>query len=557
MTQDLKAFLILQKKSLITAFAFIKQKNWPKLFVFASFLFIAFIIALFTYFFTRAGFRYLQLYPEFQQSIVYYILAAWFFLIFILTLGSSFISSTSILFAQDDDSLLLSSPISHQIIFESRLTNLIILSSWPVVIFGIPLILAFTHSFQLDFPYFFISFTALIIILLISTFIASILALKATFYIGRVGKTIFSIIAVLALPLLAWLTSLILLPPNLIQTFEKLEFEKINHFLKSLPISSSLFPSTWALNFVYYAQNNLPLALLNMTKLLLLLIVAALVTHFLVKKEYHFDLSQARLGRFIAGAHDFTKSFSPKASFPYFLKGIKGAFLEKDILIFTRSQAEIMQAGFIFFISFLYFLILSRIPIAKLAQTIPDFSIFNLIKINFLFNSFILTILSLRFVFPSISLEGQSAWIIWSAPFVKAKLFWQKLLTGWVGLIFISYLISLATTFILNLNFQFLLSYFIVLSAISLGLVAINLGLGIIFPNFQEKNPEKISTSIGGIFATIVSLFYIYIIYRLLFFTSESISSVSLIHLSIWVKSIIILTLFSYISLRKIEKYQF
>jgi len=48
-------------------------------------------------------------------------------------------------------------------------------------------------------------------------------------------------------------------------------------------------------------------------------------------------------------------------------------------------------------------------------------------------------------------------------------------------------------------------------------LTLINLGIGTIKPNFWEKNPEKLSTSPGGLAATALCLFYIGISTQFLF----------------------------------------
>jgi hypothetical protein len=395
----------------------------------------------------------------------------------------------------------------------------------------------------------------LIFILVLSALLAAILSLLITSFTGRVGSKILKLLALAALPITAWWVTYVLIPPNFFETFEKTQIGQMNNFLKSLPIYSEFLPSTWAANFVFYWRLSLATSLLNLGKLLASSLVLSILVYWLSNRNYYYDLAKARVGKFVAGAQDITRPAFSKRPFPYLLPGVTGSLLEKDILMFSRNQAEVLQGGFIFFIALLYFLLLGRIPLEKIAQTLPNFSINLLVQINITVISFILTVLALRFVFPAISLEGQSAWLVWSAPFSKAKLFWQKLLTGWGLLSFVAVIASTLSTLILGLNFHFFLAQLSIFLAISLALTSINLGLGTLLPNFGEKNPEKLSTSFGGILATFLSLFYILIVSLILFSSKASLSIFA--HLYVWIISAGITVIFSLFSLSKIEKYEF
>jgi len=556
MVEDIRIFLILQKSKLSRFLKIFKEKDWPKILVMVCFLLVALILALTTYFFSKSAFLFINHYPQFLESMLFYTLLGWFFLIFILTLGSSLISALQNFFVQDDDRLLLSLPIKPQIIFESRLIDLITLSGWPVFVFGLPLLWAFKKSFQFSFCYFFLSFLALILVYLISVLIASIVSLKIISFTGQSGKKAVNLSVLIGLPILAWAATNVLIPANLVETFQKLELSQINRFLKLLPINSPFFPSTWAVNFIFYWTIKPEFAIDNLIKLFLLLTVLTGFLYWLVNKEYFYDLSKVRIGYFIARPQDKRRPSFNKKSFSYGLKSLKTTFLEKDLLIFSRNQAEIYQAGFIFFMILLYFLILDKIPLEKLAENLPYFSIEKLMGMNFIFGAYILALLGLRFVFPMMSSEGQAGWLLWSAPFSKKEIFWQKLLTGWGFLTLIGAIVSLFSTLILKLNFRLLTNQFLFFLPLALGLASINLGFGALFPDFREKNLEKISTSAGGILATALSLFYIFLFNQLLLFNFDK-PFLSLFYLLIWLLSAGVAIFLSVISLFKIKRYQF
>lgn len=558
-SEDLRLFFILQKSKFCRFLKIFKEGNWPQIVVIVCFLTLAFFLGAATYFFSRGAFLFISSYPSFLESMLFYILLSWFFLIFVLTLGSSVVSALQVFFVQDDDHLLLSCPIRPQIIFESRLLDLLIFSGWPAIVFGVPLLWAFKKTFDFSFLYFFLCFLALILAILTSSLIASILALIITSIAGRIGKRLINLLMVIGLPLLAWWVSRVLIPPYLVEAFQRLRLEQIDRFLKSLPIAANFFPSTWAVNFIFYWTINRPLAIFNLRMMLIVLTGLTLIICWLVNKEYFYSLAKARVGYFLAGPHDRPRPVLAKKSFPSIFRGLRGAFLEKDFLLFSRNQAEILQAGFIFFMILLYFLILSKVPLANLKEVLPRLSTEKLVRMNFVFGGYILALLALRFVFPSLSVEGQAGWLVWSAPFSKREIFWQKLLTGWGFLSLVGLLISLLSTLILKLKCSSFFAQFFIFLALSLGLTSINLGLGALFPNFKEKNLEKISTSAGGILTTALSLFYIFIANQILPVNIVTYSLLSLPYLLLWLWLIScgLAIFFSYLSLPKIEKYQF
>lgn len=557
MSKDSHAFFTLQKAKTNYFTAILRERDWAKISVFVGFILIAASLALGTYFYTKFALLFLKSYPEFTDTLLLYMLLTFFFLIFILTLGSSLISAIGILFVSDDDDFLLATPVKNIVIFASRFVNLLAIASWPVLVFGTPFLIAFNQSFNLGIVNFGLSFFALLVIVAISALAATLLAVKFTGFAGQNLKRKYKLLGFISLPFLAAWTIDILIPPGLIESFQKLELYQIRQYLTSIPLNSNLLPSTWAVNFIINWQTNPSLALTNYASLLLLMLVLSLLVYFLIKKEYFTNLAKAKVGRFIAGEHDIVGEEKSVMKFPYFFKGIKGAFLKKDILVISRNQTEILQAAFILFLILLYFLALAKVPPAHIEKALPGLSIIYLIRINFAVVSFVLSVFALRFLYPSISLEGHASWFIWPAPFSKTKIYWQKFVTGWTILSFVAILASIASSLILKLNFALFASQVSILVATSLALTSINLGLGTLFPDFEEKNAEKISTSKGGIAATFASLVFILSIYLLVFSKAENISFLTLPNLYTWLVSVIIASLFSHLALKKINNYRF
>jgi ABC-2 type transport system permease protein len=121
----------------------------------------------------------------------------------------------------------------------------------------------------------------------------------------------------------------------------------------------------------------------------------------------------------------------------------------------------------------------------------------------------ILASLTSRFVYPLISLEGFRFWILGLAPITRRQLVWQK------------FWLSVATTspFTLGLTFlscllldvsriQFAVSMYTITCA-NFALAGLAVGLGSLYPNFEEDNPARIVSGMGGTLNFLLSVAYI------------------------------------------------
>jgi len=132
------------------------------------------------------------------------------------------------------------------------------------------------------------------------------------------------------------------------------------------------------------------------------------------------------------------------------------------------------------------------------------------------FSGFLVSSIALRFVYPSISLEGKAFWVLRSAPISP-----RTLLAFKYGLAFVFvFLLSLAVSLATNVPFsrfsgrQPLLTWFGIFSSFwtAIAVVAINLGLGSYFMSFEEKNPIRIASTQGATLTFLVTLVFLFIL---------------------------------------------
>ncbi len=121
----------------------------------------------------------------------------------------------------------------------------------------------------------------------------------------------------------------------------------------------------------------------------------------------------------------------------------------------------------------------------------------------------ILASLTTRFIYPLISLEGRRFWILGLSPVTLRHIMWQKF---WLSVGSTSvFTVSLAVLSAIQLDLDrtaFSLSVAGII-ATTLALSGLAVGLGSLYPNFEEENPARIVSGMGGTLNFLLSMLYI------------------------------------------------
>jgi len=134
----------------------------------------------------------------------------------------------------------------------------------------------------------------------------------------------------------------------------------------------------------------------------------------------------------------------------------------------------------------------------------------------FIFNTFLVSTLSLRFVFPLVSLEGLTFWRIKSAPVNIKRYLFTKLIPYLLFIIIISLILNTVVNIQFPVRLLLFSSFVTLISAVSL--VMINFGMGSYFAVFKEKNPIRIASSQGASLSFLINILYMIILVSILFY---------------------------------------
>lgn len=188
------------------------------------------------------------------------------------------------------------------------------------------------------------------------------------------------------------------------------------------------------------------------------------------------------------------------------------AIFRKDYFCFIRETSQVIHSLILLFLLTVFIVSVSGIKFVGLGNFYLQTMIYLAI---FIFNLLLITTLSLRFVFPLISLEGMPFWKLKSSPISIQKYIMSKVYVP----MFIITLVSIVLSLFSNHKFGSMLIIFSVIATVtaSITIVSINFGMGCLFSNYKEKNPIRVSSSQGATLSFLISIIYMLFLIILLF----------------------------------------
>jgi ABC-2 type transport system permease protein len=126
--------------------------------------------------------------------------------------------------------------------------------------------------------------------------------------------------------------------------------------------------------------------------------------------------------------------------------------------------------------------------------------------VNLILAGFVLASISARFIFPGISLEGRTLWLLRSSPLEMRQLLWAKFWVGTIPLLVLALVLIFATDILLEVSgFMMAVSVFTI-TMMTFAVAGLALGFGALFPKFNTENAAQIPTSFGGLVLMMASV---------------------------------------------------
>jgi ABC-2 type transport system permease protein len=428
------------------------------------------------------------------------------FILFMLFLSSA-VSAIGSLFHSRDMDLLLASPLSKPRLYFGKVCEILLSSSWLVIVFGVPAILGFGSAYRAELSYYlmipvvmlpyFVTPTAVAVIL--ATIFASILPATRT-------RELFGIITVITFLGLFYLFRLIL--PS------EASWTDINTMLRMIAVlltpNAPWIPSYWASailgEFLEPTGKSIAVYLI----LLYSAASASLGLTYCTLRICHFSgYSRARAQRLgsraVSSGTPLLVALIP-ASRPY------KAILTKEYRVFTRDITQALQLLLLLGLCVIYLYNLRILhAVQGLSPELRSWWEGFLSVTNICLGAFITSAMCTRFVFPSLSLEGQSFWILQTSPLSIRDILKAKLLAWYFPVALVASVVFSAGALAINAAPAVVLANIFMSWVIAYGIVGLAIGLGAHFANFDWDHPSQLAASFGSLVFMLLSVVTIFI----------------------------------------------
>ncbi|MBF0377281.1 MAG: hypothetical protein HQK72_07335 [Desulfamplus sp.] len=468
--------------------------------------------------------RYFSQIDQMGDILAFKLLSMVIVTIFSLLIFSNILNALSKLYLAKDLKLVHSMPVESYRIFLARWIETTLDSSWMVILYTLPVFVAYGWIYSPEIFFYFAIIISLMLLAVGASAVASILVMTAVVIVpaSRI-RTIFIFLG-LSLFILLYIAFRILRPERLV---DPEVFSATLFYFKSMNTPSSPFlPSTWCYDAITAAlKNEILLSSFHIFIAFSFVLFIGFIMVVMADIVYFSGVSKAQTSaaRLLGGIKlwgglskgyrflridKLLKLLRIEYFFKKFVSGAMRALFIKEIKTFFRDQTQWSQLFLIGALVCIYIYNFKVLPLEKSPiQTIYLQNMLAFLNMGLAF--FVLTAITGRFAFPAISMEGEAIWIIRSSPIELKSFIWIKYLIYLVPLIILTFILIIGTNILLKVvPFMMVLScintFFIVPGVLSLGI-----GLGAAFPSFKSENPSQTVTSYGGLLFMIFSALFI------------------------------------------------
>jgi len=445
--------------------------------------------------------------PLLTQRLLLLLLSSFFLILLI----SNTVAALTTFYLAEEVTLMLAAPLSFRRLHHARFVETLIQSSWMVLLFGLPAFLAYGLVYDAG-PLFYAGSVAMMVPFLVIPAAIGVLLTTGLVLIFPARRARDAMLVGIGLLVgAAFLGARLLRPERLADPSGLVGFTA---FLVGLDDPSPYLPTTWASNVlipllrVEAGEPWFFLGMLYSTAAMLFLVSAAVVERTFVKAW-----SAAQQGRMHGGERERALSrwlrilARPLPRTPALL-------FVKDLTVFLRDASQWSQLILLLVLVVIYVYNFSALPIGDgtaLATVLRDVAALC----NLGLAAFVTTAVAVRFVYPMVSLEGRSWWILRSAPIALERIWWSKFWIGFVPLALFGLVLVGITNHLLGVPVALSTLFVATLLPMIAAIVSLGLAFGAVYPRLDTQNAAHIATGFGAIVYMVSSLGFIALVVAL------------------------------------------
>lgn len=441
--------------------------------------------------------------PILSQKLLHIV----FLTFFAILLFSNVVTGLSTFFLSRDLLLLIPAPVTPAQLFTAKFIETLVDSSWMVLFFSGPVFLAYgiVHGGG---PLYYLLVPLILFLFLTIPAACGVSTTMLLAYLlpAQRGKDLLVVFSTIFLSLL-YLFFRLLQPEKLVNPEA---FSDFLAFMSAMQAPSSPFlPSTWAtevlLPLLHLKQGDALFYSLMLLSTALFLFIAG---SFLATRLYPLGWSKAQEGQRRRNSRLWWDLSVTKLAlaFPPHLRTI----IIKDLKTFCRDTGQWSQLFMLMALVVVYVYNFSVLPVGGVGGSLYMQNIIAFF--NLALAGFVIASIAVRFVFPALSLEGKTFWVLKSAPVPLRRWWWSKFWIGTLPLLCFGELLVTVTNYFLHVSpFMMALSA-ITLFFVTFGVVALGMAVGVAYPNFTAEHSAKIAASFGGVLYMVLCVSFIGVI---------------------------------------------
>ena len=483
-------------------------KNLSSVLIFGGF-------AVGVFFISRAATLYLLQEAHIGQFLFHRFLSMLLYVFFVTVNLGNMIVCYATLYRSQEVSFLMAMPVTHAKIFLIKFVDNFFYSSTTLSLVGFAVLLGYGSCF--NFPWYYY-LTTVFLVLLPFMLIAGIIAVLVLMLLIKVASRIG----------MRWLLTIIAtLYISAIYAYFKITnpIELVNEVMKHYPDVNEYFgyldppfvhylPNHWVTEFFYWSINGDTTRALANLSLLFFTALGLIVLAGLIGRRYYYEswlaASDARM--MLGPERKPLRVRMLEFGGPRFLRAQTDAIVRRDFWMFVREPSQWLHLLMLIVLLLIFLVSMGSLEL-RLSQPLMQAVAFLVV---FLFNGFLMASIALRFVFPSVSLEGEAFWVVRSSPYMLKDLYWQKFSLWFVILILMAEFLSVASVGMMRPEPQLIGLSAVSTGFIALALTSLNLGAGTYFASFKEKNPIRVASSQGASVTFLISMIYLTIVVLIL-----------------------------------------
>ena len=418
---------------------------------------------------------------------------------FAILLLSNVITALSTFFLARDLDLLVSGPVDWFNLYVAKLLETLAHSSWMVVLMSVPMFGAFGVVYEGGPLFPLIVLGTFLPFLIIPTVVGSALTLiLVNLFPARRTRDILSVIAVLTAGGVVLLFRVV--RPERLARPEG--FRSLVDFVAVLRTPTSpVLPSEWVqrsvMGWLTHQSDVLPQYLLWTTA------ASAVVLGALIHRSYYakgFSKAQES-GQQWARSGVIGRAMARVLS-PFGVT--RRELVLKELRLFFRDTTQWSQLILLAVLIVVYVFNIKYLPLRGDGVT---FFLINVVPfLNLVLAGFVLASIAARFIFPSVSLEGRTLWLLRSSPLSVHQLLWAKFWVGTLPLLILALAIVTITNSLLEVSEFMMWVSTLTITLMTFGLAGLAMGFGTLFPQFETENAAQIPTSFGGLLFMMASV---------------------------------------------------